>query len=255
VHQNRPANLYNGMIQPLIPYAIRGAIWYQGERNARSPDSGKLYAQQLPTLIADWRTRWDQGDFPFLVVQLPNFQQPQQAPVETSGWVLVREAEWKALRVPNTGLAVTTDVGEAADIHPRNKQVVGERLALWALGTTYGRELTYSGPLYAFSQYRTGRKLENGKLRPGVMVVSFLHADGLKTSDGEPLRGFAVADADRRFFPAEAMLDESGTVTLSSPDVLTPVAARYNWAANPYGNLINAAGLPAAPFRTDKWDE
>lgn len=255
VHQNRPANLYNGMIHPLVPYAIRGAIWYQGERNARSLDSGRLYAQQLPALIRDWRTRWEQGDFPFLVVQLPNFQQPQQAPVETSGWVLVREAEGKALRLPNTGLAVTTDVGEAADIHPRNKQAVGQRLALWALGTTYGRDIAYSGPLYAFSQYRTGRKLDNGKTRPGIMVVSFLHADGLKTRDGEPLRGFAVADEDRRFHAADAVLDESGTVTLSSPHVLTPVAARYNWAANPHGNLVNAAELPAAPFRTDAWEE
>jgi sialate O-acetylesterase len=254
VNQNRPGNLFNGMINPLVPYAIRGAIWYQGERNSKTVPDGVLYATQLETLIGDWRTRWEQGDFPFITVQLPNYQAPQQKPVETTGWVMVRESELKSLKLKNTGIAITTDVGEAKDIHPKDKQSVGRRLALWALGTTYGQDIVYSGPLMSFFQYRAGNVVD-GKLRPGRMMVNFLHADGLKSSDDEPLRGFAVADEDRVFYEAQARIDaESGMIVLSSKHVETPVAARYNWASNPNGNLVNGAGLPAAPFRTDSWD-
>lgn len=255
VDQNRPANLFNGMIQPLIPYAIRGATWYQGERNSHSVEDGLLYATQLKTLINDWRSRWEQGDFQFLTVQLPNFHAPVDAPVQTTGWVLVRESELKTLLLENTGIAVTTDVGEAKDIHPKDKQTVGHRLALWALGTTYGQDIVYSGPLQSFSQYRTGTKNAAGKVTPGRMMVNFTHAEGLKSSDGKPLRGFAVADEDGKFYPADANIDETtGMVVLSNKSVQTPVAARYNWADNPDGNLVNGAGLPAAPFQTDRWD-
>ncbi|MEO2023409.1 MAG: sialate O-acetylesterase, partial [Pirellulaceae bacterium] len=147
VNQNRPANLYNGMIHPLVGYGIRGAIWYQGERNARTISDGLLYGTQLKTMITDWRKRWGIGDFQFITVQLPNFKAKQEEPVQNTGWVAVRESELKTLRLPNTGIAITTDVGEANDIHPKNKQTVGHRLALWALGTTYRQEILHSGPL------------------------------------------------------------------------------------------------------------
>ncbi|MCA9141344.1 MAG: sialate O-acetylesterase [Planctomycetales bacterium] len=255
VNQNRPANLFNGMINPLIPYAIRGATWYQGERNSHSIADGVLYAAQLKALIGDWRSRWEQGDFQFLTVQLPNFHAPVDEPVQTTGWVMVRESEMQTLQLKNTGIAITTDVGEANDIHPKDKQTVGHRLALWALGTTYGQEIVYSGPLMSFSQYRTGTTNDAGKVTPGRVMVNFIHANGLKSSDGKPLRGFAVADEDRKFYPADAGIDkETGLLVLSSKKVHTPVAARYNWADNPDGNLVNGAGLPAAPFRTDRWD-
>ncbi|MBC8354078.1 MAG: sialate O-acetylesterase [Planctomycetes bacterium] len=255
VNQNRPANLFNGMIQPLIPYAIRGATWYQGERNSHSIEDGVLYGTQLNTLITDWRSRWKQGDFQFLTVQLPNFHATVEHPVQTTGWVMVRESEMKTLRLKNTGIAITTDVGEANDIHPKDKQTVGHRLALWALGTTYELEIVYSGPMMSFFQYRTGTTNDAGDKKPGRMMVNFIHADGLKGSGGKRLRGFAVADEDQKFYPADAKIDKAtGMVVLSNEKVQTPVAARYNWADNPNGNLVNGAGLPAAPFRTDSWD-
>jgi sialate O-acetylesterase len=243
------------MIQPLIPYAIRGATWYQGERNSHSIEDGILYATQLKTLIGDWRSRWEQGDFQFLTVQLPNFHASGDGPVQTTGWVMVRESELKTLALKNTGIAITTDVGEANDIHPKDKQTVGHRLALWALGTTYDQDIVYSGPLLSFHQYRSGTTNDAGKVNPGRMMANFIHADGLKSSDGKPLRGFAVADEDRKFYPAAAKIDAAtGLLVLSSNQVQSPVAARYNWADNPDGNLVNGAGLPAAPFRTDTWD-
>ena len=239
---HRPASLYNGMIEPLAPFALRGAIWYQGESNAGSPTAA-LYGLQLSTLIGNWRQRWDQGDFPFLWVQLPNFRDPQQAPVETSGWVIVQEQMRKTLAVPNTGMAITVDIGEADDIHPVNKQDVGKRLALWALGTTYGRELVYSGPLN-----------QSSSVRDGKMIIRFEHVgEGLKAT-GEGLKGFAIAGEDRQFVFADAEITAPDTVVVSSSDVVRPVAVRYAWAANPNANLANSAGLPASPFRTDDWD-
>lgn len=240
---HRPANLYNGMIAPLVPYALRGAIWYQGESNAGRYNAS-LYGLQLITMINNWRRVWNQGDFPFLWVQLPNYRSPQQQPVETSGWVIVQEQMLRTLAVPNTGMAVTIDVGEADDIHPKNKQDVGKRLALWALGTTYGKDLVYSGPLYRSASKHDGKT-----------VVRFDHADGgLVAKGGGPLRGFAIAGPDREFVWAEARID-GHTVVVSSPQVQEPAAVRYAWASNPQGNLCNQAGLPASPFRTDDWPE
>jgi len=239
---HRPASLYNGMIEPLAPFALRGAIWYQGESNAGGSAAG-LYGLQLGTLIANWRQRWDQGDFPFLWVQLPNYRAPQQAPVETSGWVIVQEQMRKTLAVPNTGMAITIDVGEANDIHPKNKQDVGKRLALWALGTTYGKPLVYSGPL------NQAMSVQDGKI-----AVRFEHVgEGLKAG-GEALKGFAIAGEDRKFVFATAQITGPDTVLVSSPEVAQPVAVRYAWAVNPDANLFNSAGLPASPFRTDDWD-
>jgi len=239
---HRPASLYNGMIEPLAPFALRGAIWYQGESNAGGP-LANLYGLQLTTMIRNWRQRWGQGDFPFEWVQLPNFRAPQQAPVETSGWVIVQEQMRKTLAVPNTGMAITIDVGEANDIHPKNKQDVGKRLALWALGTTYGKQLVYSGPLF------TSMAAQDGKI-----AVRFEHAgEGLKAA-GERLKGFAIAGEDRKFVFAEAAIAGPDTIVVSSSEVAQPVAVRYAWAANPDANLFNSAGLPASPFRTDEWD-
>lgn len=241
--RNYPANLFNGKINPLIPYTIRGAIWYQGE-NSSGRGFAHLYHDQLKTLIADWRERWGQGDFPFAWVQLPNFRQPQQHPNETSGWVLVQEGMLKTLCVPNTGMAVTIDIGEAGDIHPRNKQDVGKRLALWALATVYDKDVAPTGPIYR-SCKRDGNRI----------VVKFDHAcGGLVTKDGEDPKGFVIAGADRKFVWAEAKI-EGDTVVVSSTDVSEPASVRYAWAANPICNLYNKSGLPASPFRTDDWDE
>jgi sialate O-acetylesterase len=241
--QHRPANLYNGMIAPLAPYALRGAIWYQGESNAGDTDS-RLYGLQLRTMIRNWRQLWNQGDFPFLWVQLPNFRAPQQQPAETSGWVIVQNEMLKTLAVPQTGMAVTIDLGEANDIHPKNKQDVGKRLAVWALGTTYGKDIVYSGPLYKSMSRREGK-----------IVVQFDHVGGgLVAKGSEALKGFAIAGEDREFVSAEAKID-GPAVVVSSPEVKGPVAVRYAWAANPTCNLYNQAGLPASPFRTDEWEK
>lgn len=236
--QHRPANLYNGMILPILPYAIRGAVWYQGESNA-----GRAYEYRdlFPRMIRNWREDWGQGDFPFYFVQLANFMAVRPEPDESS-WAELREAQTMTLAVKNTGQAVTIDIGEADDIHPRNKQDVGRRLAVWALAKDYGREVVYSGPMYK------GMKKEGGTIR-----IAFDHADGgLVARGGEPLKGFAVAGADRKFVWAEAKI-EGEAVLVSSPSVADPVAVRYAWADNPVCNLGNKARLPACPFRTDAW--
>jgi sialate O-acetylesterase len=241
---HRPANLYHGMIAPLVPYALRGAIWYQGESNAGGSEA-RLYGMQLTAMIKNWRRAWNQGDFPFLWVQLPNYRDLQKQPVETSGWVIVQNEMLKTLSVPNTGMAVTIDVGEANDIHPKNKQEVGKRLALWALGTTYGKDIVYSGPLY-----KSFRRRDDGKI-----LIHFNHVGGgLVAKGSEELKGFAIAGEDRKFVWAEAKI-EGPAVVVSSPEVENPWAVRYAWASNPIGNLCNQGGLPASPFRTDDWEK
>jgi len=260
---HHPAVLFNGKIAPLIPYAIRGAIWYQGESNANS-GTGHLYGLLLSTLIKDWRARWGQGDFPFGWVQLPNFHAPQKAPVEDTGWVMVREGMLKTLALPNTGMAVTVDIGEANDIHPKNKQDVGKRLAMWALAEVYKQKnIVPSGPLY-----------ESHSVQGSEVIVRFKHAeDGLVVKIGDGLvtprdewpnvwppggggfgqvRGFAIAGADKQWHYAAAKII-GNTVVVTSPEVKQPVAVRYGWADNPDCNLYNRAGLPASPFRTDNW--
>jgi sialate O-acetylesterase len=232
-----PANLFNGKISPLIPFGIRGVIWYQGESNA---GRAKQYRTLFPTMITDWRAHWGQGDFPFLFVQLANFMERKDEPGD-SAWAELREAQLMTLKLPNTGMAVTIDIGEAADIHPKNKQDVGKRLAAWALGTTYGQKVAISGPLY------DSMKVEGSKIR-----LRFTHADGGLVAKGGKLAGFAIAGEDRKFVWADATID-GDTVVVSSPQVPSPVAVRYAWADNPECNLYNGAGLPASPFRTDDW--
>jgi sialate O-acetylesterase len=236
-NQNSPTVLYNAMLAPLTPYAVRGAVWYQGESNA-----GRAYQYRtlFPAMIRDWRRAWGGGDFPFYFVQLANYMKRHPEPAE-SEWAELREAQALTLREPRTGMAVAIDIGEADDIHPRNKRDVGLRLARWALAETYRRRVEPSGPLYA------SHAVEGGRVR-----LRFRHAAGLKTSDGRAPAGFAVAGADRRFVWAEARV-EGETVVVWSKGVPSPAAVRYAWADNPAANLANGDGLPASPFRTDDW--
>jgi len=237
ISPNSPARLYNAMIAPLVPYGIRGAIWYQGEANA---GNAALYGYQLRAMIEGWRKDWSQGDFPFISVQLPNFMALQMKPVE-EGWAAIREQFLLSLALPNTGIAVTIDVGEAEDIHPKNKQDVGFRLAQWALARTYSKPLVPGGPLY------------RGMRRDGASIVLEFDCigSGLEAKGGEPLKGFAICGPDRNFVWAQARI-VGDTVVVSSPGVLDPTAVRYAWANNPVCNLANKDGFPASPFRTDR---
>ncbi len=229
--------LYNGMIAPLIPYGIKGAIWYQGESNAGNAAG---YRTLFPAMIKNWRDDWGQGDFPFLFVQLANFMARKPEPSE-SNWAELREAQTRTLSLPNTGMAVIIDIGDAKDIHPKNKQDVGKRLALWAQAKVYGKDVVPSGPLYE------SMKVDGSRAR-----ISFKHAGSGLEARGGKLAGFAVAGEDRKFVWAEASI-EGDEVVVSSPAVRAPVAVRYAWADNPDCNLYNKEGLPASPFRTDDW--
>ena len=235
-NQNNPSVLYNAMIAPLVPFAIRGVIWYQGESNA-----GRAYQYRtlFPLMIRNWRSAWGH-DFPFYFVQLANWHASKAEPDE-SDWAELREAQTMTLREPQTGMAVTIDIGDENDIHPRNKLDVGRRLAAWALAGTYDQKVIPSGPLF------NSFKIEGDQVR-----IRFKHGARLKTRDGGPLKGFAIAGEDRNFVWADARI-EGDTVIVSSPMVSKPVAVRYGWADNPIANLYNKAGLPASPFRTDDW--
>ena len=231
------SSLYNGMIAPLVPFAIRGAIWYQGESNV---SRAYQYRTLFPAMIADWRAAWGQGDFPFGFVQIAPFRYAGQNPANCAElW----EAQLMTLKnVPHTGMAVTTDIGNVKDVHPKNKQEVGRRLALWALAKVYGRDVAYSGPIYK------SMKVEGNKIR-----LNFDHADGgLAASDGKPLTDFTIAGEDRRFVPAVAEID-GDSIVVHAEGVARPVAVRFAWRDDATPNLVNKAGLPASPFRTDQW--
>ncbi|MBA3937387.1 MAG: sialate O-acetylesterase [Planctomycetes bacterium] len=234
---NRPSSLYNGMLAPLIPYAIRGAIWYQGEANAGQP---LKYRTLLPLMIGDWRQAWGEGDFPFYIVQLANYMARRPEPVDSS-WAALREAQWlTTTKVKNTGLATIIDVGMADNIHPTDKQTVGHRLALNALALTYGKDNESSGPVFA------AMKVDGAKA-----VLSFTHlGGGLVAKGGGALTGFAIAGADKHFVWATATI-VGDTVVVTSDTVATPTAVRYAWADNPECHLYSKAELPAVPFRTD----
>ena len=236
--QNAPAVLYNGMVRPLAPYAIRGVVWYQGEGNARRAWG---YRKLLPAMIADWRALWPDLKLPFGIVSLANFMAPPQTPGEST-WAELREAQALIGSLPGNGLAVAIDIGDRKDIHPKNKQEVGRRLSLWARSRVYNQAVEYSGPVYK------KMKIENNRIR-----LRFDHLAGGLVAEGGPLKSFAIAGEDKLFHWAEAWI-EGKTVVVSAREVAKPVAVRYAWSDNPEGcNLYNKAGLPAVPFRTDKW--
>ncbi len=229
--------LYNGMIAPLLPYAIKGAIWYQGESNA---DRAEQYRTLFPDMIRCWRRSWSEPDFPFLCVQLAPYKAIKAEPGE-SNWAELREAQLLATQVlPKVGMAVITDVGDQKDIHPRKKEPVGARLALAARGIAYGEKIEYSGPLY-----------KSLKINGDKAVISFSHVGrGLEARDGA-LKGFAICGEDRKWVWAQAAIQKDNTVVVTSPHVPKPQAMRYGWADYPDVNLWNKDGLPASPFRTD----
>ena len=235
---NRPTVLYNGMINPLVPYGIKGVIWYQGESNA---ERANQYRTLFKTLIKDWRSAWDEGKLPFLFVQLANYKETKEQPADDS-WAELREAQNIALELPNTGMAVTIDIGDAKDIHPKNKQEVGKRLALNALAKVYEKDIPYSGPTYK------SMKIEDRKIR-----LKFINNnDGLKIKGSDVLKGFAIAGKDKKFVWAKAKIEGDEVIVWNSK-ITNPIAVRYAWASNPICNLYNGADLPALPFRTDDW--
>jgi len=252
IGHGEPVALYNGMIAPVMPFGIKGALWYQGESNG---GEGEEYFHKMRALVGGWRTVWGQGEFPFYFVQLANFQKDNNTPEGGDGWARVRAAQTKSLTIPKTGMAVIIDIGEERDIHPKNKFDVGERLALWALHHDYGKkDVVPGGPLFKAA------KVEGDKIR-----VSFDYAaNGLivgrkegrnpveAVADGKLAR-FSIAGADKKWVWADAVID-GGTVVVSSKEVPQPVAVRYAYSMNPAGaNLYNKEGLPASPFRSDDW--
>ena len=238
--QQMPAGTYQGMIHPLTRFRIRGLLWYQGENNAREGAAGAVeYADLLTRLIASWRAAWELPDLPFFFVQLPNFPEPRD-PTGVS-WAYFREAQARTLAVPHTGMAVTIDVGEPDNIHPRNKQAVGHRLARLALVDIYQRDVAAHAPM-----------LGRHWIQDGAIHLTFKNAAGGFITKGDQITGFAIAGGDRVWHPA-TVRTEGDKLVLSSPAVAAPVAARYGWANNPACNLYNRADLPLAPFRTDLW--
>jgi sialate O-acetylesterase len=228
-----PSVNYNGMIAPLTPYRIRGVIWYQGETNTSNPSE---YHEVLSTLIKGWRQSWGEGDFPFLIVQLPNYLPVQSEPSE-SAWAELREGQLQTLALPKTGLTTTIDLGEVDNIHPRNKTDVGKRLALCALGAAYDKRSVYMGPLF-----------DSLTQKKGKVILQFKQVGkGLKAK-GKVLKGFALAGEDHKFHWAKAKI-VGKTVEVWSDEVKQPVEVRYAWADNPVCNLYNQEGLPASPFR------
>ena len=253
--------LYNGMLHPLVPYGVKGAIWYQGESNAAR---AYQYRTLLPAMIDDWRKQWGEGDFPFYIVQLPNWGPVVDHPQE-SAWAELREAQtMTATNVQNAGKAVTIDLGDAVNIHCKDKQDVGYRLALVALAKTYGQKIEYSGPEYKSFKLEGSKVCVSFNHLGGGLIVStntplsdYLTREGAFTPVADPsptaaVKAFTIAGDDHKWYWADAVLD-GDTVVLSSPNVAHPVAVRYAWANNPVTNLYNKYGLPAVPFRTDNW--
>lgn len=253
-HQ-RPTVLYNAMIHPLIGYPIKGAIWYQGESNGRGQEEADAYLPKKKALIRGWRQVWNVGDFPFYFVQLANFKESPDDPAGGDGYAPIRESQRRALEIPNTGMATIIDIGEAKDIHPKNKQDVGYRLAQWALAQTYGKDIVPSGPMFK------ELKIEGNKARvifdhvgSGLMIgekeIHKPYEPVKEIKEGE-LAEFAISGQDGKWHWARAVIDGK-TVLVSSPEVKNPVAVRYAYRMNPAGaNLYNKEGLPASPFRSD----
>ena len=234
---NYPSSLFNGMINPLIPFAIKGAIWYQGESNVYDP---KLYSQIFPEMVKCWRTKWNQGNFPFYYVQIAPYNYDSNSQSE-----LLRESQLQSLKtIPNSGMAVTMDIATIGNIHPPDKISIGNRLALWAFAKDYGvKGITFSGPLYK------SMKIEGSAIR-----ISFDYAKNGLEAKGGALTYFEIAGSDGKFVPAIAMIQRN-TIIVNSLAVMKPVAVRYGWSNNATPNLFNKEGLPASSFRTDNWDK
>lgn len=233
---NRCAALYNGMVAPLTPFTIKGAAWYQGESNAGKPET---YALNLKVMIQDWRKAWNVGEFPFLIVQLPNVD-TSKFPSVGKEWAGMREAQMDAAELPNTGIVVTIDLGKADDMHPKNKQDVCRRMATLAEGMAYDKKVAVSGPV-----------LQSKTISGRTVKLKFKHAEGGLTSPSSELTGFEVAGADGKYVSAKARI-EADSVIVESDAVDHPVAVKYAWLDNPTASLFNKAGLPASPFRTDR---
>ncbi|MEL7335779.1 MAG: sialate O-acetylesterase, partial [Planctomycetota bacterium] len=258
-HPFKPGFMWEAGIQPLIPYAIRGAIWYQGESNAETPDRVREHTRLFPLLIHSWRQHWGQGDFPFLYVQLPALNRPE--------WPLFREGQRRLLgELDNVGMAITIDTGHPSNVHPTWKRPVGERLAKWALGTTYMNAVVEAAtlrgtdagtqPLASPSLY-SGPLFDSAQRKDGMLVLRFQHSGNrLKSSDGKGLRHFEVCGDDGIFHPASAKVIEKHSIALTSPNVANPRHARYAWLPwpDPPVNLFNSANLPASPFSTQSAD-
>lgn len=227
-HISAPANLYNGMIHPLAGYAVRGMLWYQGEANAGINPA--IYGKQLPAMIQSWRQKWASPELPFYFVQLPNFR------VGLKGMAVMRESQRGALQLPHTGMAVTVDVGDVADLHPKNKRDVGERLARWALKNEYGKNIIPSGPL-----------IRKAVLQDGKVIVHFDYANGLKTSNGQSPQTFEAAGADGKFLPVSATI-EGETIVVQQTENQVIKSIRYGWDSSPPVNVVNSENLPASPF-------
>lgn len=236
------SSIYDGMIEPLIPFAIRGAIWYQGESNEARAEQYNLL---LPTMIRAWRDRWGQIDLPFGIIQLPNYRQVKAEP-EEAAWSFIREAQRRtALNTPDTGLIVTIDIGVANDIHPRNKLDVGKRMSVWALKQAYGRKIV-SSPILIKAEEKEGK-----------VILTFDEVGaGLRIRSGDKLEEFAIAGEDKKFYWADAKIVGKNRVEVSSPQVKGARAVRYAFNSNPKNpNLTNDSGIPASPFRTDDWPD
>lgn len=239
-----PGNLYNAMIAPIVHYGIKGVIWYQGESNANNLSDATMYKQLFPLMIKDWRNNWQQGDFPFLFVQIANFHPSAVTPSEGL-WPWVREGQLNALSLPKTGMTVITDLGEGNNIHPKNKLDVALRLSLTAQRVAYGENLVFSGPILK-SMKKDGNTIKLTFSNTGSGL-----ATGITQQDTD-LKGFGIAGTDQQFVWAKAII-KGNEVIVSADGVTDPLAVRYNWADNPPGNLYNKEGLPASPFRTDNW--
>ena len=234
-----PTLLFNAMVNPLIPYAIEGVIWYQGEANA---GRAYQYRKAFPLMITDWRKHWQQGNFPFYFVQLASWNADNGNSAKGSSWAELREAQTIALSLPNTGMAVTTDIGNSKDIHPKNKQDVGKRLAAIALHNVYDKDVVYSGPMY-----------ESMKIDGNKVKIYFKNIGGGLMAKNGDLKGFEVAGADKKFYAATATID-GDHVVVSNENVTAPVAVRFGWMDDAGAdNLFNKEGFPAGPFRTDDW--
>ena len=255
LNPNLPSVLFNGMIAPIVPYAIRGATWYQGESNAGNP---LQYRVLFPAMITDWREHWGEGDFTFLFVQLANFMARTATPTqESGGWPGLREAQSMTLSLPNTGMAVIIDIGQADNIHPKDKMDVGYRLALAAEHVAYGKDLVFSGPMYDSMSVEGDKVRVKFKSVGSGLAIAAPPSTQMSVEPESPasqLKGFSIAGEDHKFIWANAIFD-GDSVVVSSDEVKDPKAVRYGWANNPSVNLYNREGLPASPFRTDNWGD